>query len=277
MPSRVFPHHGERTVTIHNLCVNNPLWAPAEPSAADKTHALLGFNAGVDTHGSDGNTRTRRRRGTGATAHITSRACGRSSYPSPVIIWINGPMGVGKTQVAHELAHRIINSFVCDPELLGVAIRRMNPPVLRNRQWQEFPHWRCGVRQIAHDVASGYDGLVVMPGTLLNEDHHDEIVGGLRRLGHEVQHISLMASAETVRKRLRVRGQGKRSEAAARITVDLQRLSRPQFATHVDTDDLSVCEAAEEVSRLLDLRLGPSGNAVQQRLRRLSVTVRHIR
>jgi deoxyadenosine/deoxycytidine kinase len=33
-----------------------------------------------------------------------------------MLIWLNGPFGVGKTQTAHELSRRLPTSVVCDPE-----------------------------------------------------------------------------------------------------------------------------------------------------------------
>ncbi|MDG3135252.1 adenylyl-sulfate kinase [Streptococcus suis] len=36
-----------------------------------------------------------------------------------MIIWLNGPFGVGKTTLANILHKRIENSYLYDPELLG--------------------------------------------------------------------------------------------------------------------------------------------------------------
>lgn len=193
-----------------------------------------------------------------------------------MLIWINGPGGVGKTQVAHELAYRLPGGFVCDPEPLGFAIQRMIPPPLRT-DFQAFPQWRSGVVAVLDDLLSRHDGVVIVPGTILDEDHLDEIVGGLRRRGHDVHHVCMLASRETLRRRLRSRADGRGSYAAARIDTSLAALARPAFATHVRTDGLSVSEVAEEVARLTGLELGPPGSRVRQRLRRTWVTLRQIR
>lgn len=193
-----------------------------------------------------------------------------------MLIWINGPGGVGKTQVAHELAFRLPGSFVCDPEPLGFAIQRMMPPPLRT-DFQAFPLWRSGVVAVLDDLLPRHDGVVIVPGTILDEEHLDEIVGELRRRGHAVHHVCLLASRETLRRRLRSRGDGRGSYAAARIDANLAALGRPAFAIHVRTDGLSVSEVAEEIARLSGREPSSPGGRARQILRRIRVTLRHIR
>jgi 2-phosphoglycerate kinase len=48
-----------------------------------------------------------------------------------MLIWINGPFGVGKTATAYELNRRLPGSAVCDPAHVGFGMRRMLPPPLR--------------------------------------------------------------------------------------------------------------------------------------------------
>jgi hypothetical protein len=64
-----------------------------------------------------------------------------------MIVWINGAFGAGKTQTAHELCRRLARGWVCDPELLGFAIQRMQPPP-RRADFQDEPLWRTGVRDL---------------------------------------------------------------------------------------------------------------------------------
>ena len=81
-----------------------------------------------------------------------------------MLVFINGPMGVGKTQVAHELAHRLDGGFVLDPERLGKAIQRMTPPRLRTEWWQENALWRRTLSDLAADLSDRYDLVVLIPG-----------------------------------------------------------------------------------------------------------------
>jgi hypothetical protein len=48
-----------------------------------------------------------------------------------MLLWINGPCGVGKTVTAFELNRRLPGSVVCDPEHVGFGMHRMLPPSLR--------------------------------------------------------------------------------------------------------------------------------------------------
>ena len=45
-----------------------------------------------------------------------------------MLVWINGAFGAGKTQTAFELARRLADAHVADPELLGFALRWTLPP-----------------------------------------------------------------------------------------------------------------------------------------------------
>ncbi len=85
-----------------------------------------------------------------------------------MLIWINGPFGVGKTQVAHELKRKCPGSVIADPELLGFGIQRMYPPELRV-DFQDTPWWMPTVADILIDVARRHPGDVIVPMTL-----HDE-------------------------------------------------------------------------------------------------------
>jgi hypothetical protein len=44
-----------------------------------------------------------------------------------MIIWINGPFGVGKTQTAYNLSRRIKGSFIYNPEDIGYFTRKRIP------------------------------------------------------------------------------------------------------------------------------------------------------
>ncbi|HZZ53724.1 MAG TPA: hypothetical protein VFE26_05505 [Trebonia sp.] len=64
-----------------------------------------------------------------------------------MLVWINGPSGVGKTATAFELHRRLPGSAVCDPGHVGLGMRRMLPASLRGN-FQDIPTWRHAVREL---------------------------------------------------------------------------------------------------------------------------------
>ncbi|GAA1996321.1 tunicamycin resistance ATP-binding TmrB [Nocardiopsis rhodophaea] len=194
-----------------------------------------------------------------------------------MLIWINGAFGAGKTQTAFELHRRLPGSFVCDPEHLGFGLHRMLPRGWRG-DFQDIAAWRQGVHEVLDSLLRGFDGTILVPMTVVVPKYHREMFGRLQESGHDVWHISLMASPQTLMRRIRGRGEGRNSFAARRLEPCLAALRQPDFAAHLETDDLSVASVAETIADEAGLHLAPdSGSALTRRARRWWTTLRHIR
>lgn len=110
-----------------------------------------------------------------------------------MIIWINGPFGVGKT----TLAARVPDATVYNPEIIGGFLQR-TIGLFRPGDFQDLPAWRSAVvRGIARRR-----GTVVVPMSVLNPDYLSELLDGLRARGREVLHITLHASREELTRRI---------------------------------------------------------------------------
>ncbi|MFW0791601.1 AAA family ATPase [Gordonia sp. CPCC 205333] len=204
------------------------------------------------------------------------------SYP---LLWINGAFGAGKTQTAFELHRRLLNSFVSDPELVGFGIHRMLPESARD-DFQDRPQWRSAVIATLADAVATHDGPVIVPMTLVEPDYFDEVMEGLSDAGVEVRHFALIASARTLRKRLRLRlgyGVGKlfgHDETWAMQQIDrcTTALSDKRFDVPIGTDDRTVDEVVEEIANQTGLPLvKPRLSASRYQLRRIRVGLAHIR
>lgn len=194
-----------------------------------------------------------------------------------MLLWINGPFGVGKTQTAYVLARRLPGSFVCDPEQLGFGIQRMMPPELRG-DFQDVPLWREGVRRVLDTNLSHCDGVIIVPMTVVNPVYFGEIVGELRRAGHQVQHVALLASRETLLRRLRSRADFSQRWSSQQIERCLHGLNQLDPAEHLHTDGLTHEQVVEAVAKRAGLTLQPDTLPVwQRRLKRLRVRLRSIR
>ena len=198
-----------------------------------------------------------------------------------MLVWINGPFGGGKTVTAFELARRCEGAVVCDPEEVGFGLRRAMPPAVWGGDFQDLRSWRQGVVEVLDRTLNGIDGPVLVPMTLVDERYVEEVIGGLRALGHDVRHIALMTSAQEVRRRLYWRGiPGINRDLWALEQVDrcLEALNRPGFAEPVDTAGRTVAEVADAVADLVGLRITPSDDGpVRAWLRRTRTSLAHIR
>ncbi|MEU4766134.1 AAA family ATPase [Actinosynnema sp. NPDC023794] len=208
-----------------------------------------------------------------------------------MLLWINGPFGGGKTQTAHEIRRRLPGSFLSDPEHVGFALHRMTPRPLRG-DFQDLASWRRGVVEVLDRAASGHDGVIVVPMTVVEPAYFREVVGGLRDRGHDVRHFALLAERETVVRRLSERVFGRaarvvlgreaslRRESFALRVLDrcLERLREPEFAEHVWTDHLTVEQVADRVAASAGLTLAPNTDGrLRGRVRRTWTSVKHIR
>lgn len=195
-----------------------------------------------------------------------------------MIIWINGAFGAGKTQTAYELHRRLPGSYVYDPENVGYFIRKNVPGKIALGDFQDYPMWRDANYGMLKHLDREYDGIVIAPMTLVRPPYFDEIVGRLREDGAEVHHFALCAGKETLLRRLKGRGEGRESWAAAQIDRCISALSDERFKHHLDTEGCSIADNAERIAELAGVSLQPDGrSAVRKVYDRIRTQIRHIR
>lgn len=210
-------------------------------------------------------------------------ASGHGAFPGTgKMLWINGPCGVGKTATAFELHRRLPGSVICDPEHVGYGMRRMLPASLRRGLFQDMPAWRHSVLELLRLTLAEHRGPVIAPMTLVNYDHYREIIGGLRIGGVEVHHFALLAEPATIVRRLRARSLGRepRTQPWETDVLDdwLDKLRRPEFARHVDTEGRTVAQVADVVSGAAGLTIKPSTDGPMRAwLHRYATTARSVR
>ncbi|MCE7079335.1 NUDIX hydrolase [Streptomyces sp. ST2-7A] len=122
-----------------------------------------------------------------------------------MIIWLNGAFGAGKRSVAVELVELLPGGVLFEPGRLTALLRRTLPA----KSWEEtgdvrdLPAWRRLVVEAVAAVHRETGGTLVVPGSLLNRSHRDEIFGGLAACGLSVRHLLIHVGEADLRHRLR--------------------------------------------------------------------------
>lgn len=169
-----------------------------------------------------------------------------------MIVWINGPFGVGKTTLTKELCRRDPRARAFDPERIGWILQR-TVGLLKPGDYQDLPAWRSATVKAAAWQSRGADPLIV-PMTLLRDPMLREIVDGLRARGHEVRHLLLDASAPVLIERV------ENDEDDGPQEWRLEQLGAYLTARHdlrrrvdavLDTDDLEADEVADEAEAII--------------------------
>ena len=171
-----------------------------------------------------------------------------------MIVWLNGPFGVGKTQVALDLHTRLPGSFIFDPEEIGFALNKLTPPHKRLEDFQDYPLWREMVYKTLLYADSSETTLIV-PMTLVTPSYFEEVIGGLRSKGAVVNHVALLAPKETILQRLKNRGDGHQSWPAAQLERCLAGLELIAWDEQLPTEGLTVSDVADRVAARFRLEL----------------------
>jgi len=196
-----------------------------------------------------------------------------------MIIWINGAFGAGKTQAAFELHRRIENSFVYDPENLGFFISKNIPSSIKNKgDFQDYEVWRGLNFSLINYIEKNYEGVIIIPMTIVNPKYFNEIVGSLRSQGVIVKHYALMASKETLLKRLKSRGDGANSWPAQQIDRCLKGLSNEDFQSFINTENMSITDIVEKIAIMSEVNLLPDDRGrLKKKINYLRTQLKHIR
>src|SRR5215471_7707489 len=130
-------------------------------------------------------------------------AQGLTGYLVPVIIWINGGFGAGKTTLAQELHRRLPDTIVYNPEDVGLMLWKWMPPP--NGDFQHLPSWRELVVATALSLRRHHADTLIARMSLIRDAYRDQILGGLADAGEQVLHVFLEADAGVLRERLNAR------------------------------------------------------------------------
>jgi hypothetical protein len=103
----------------------------------------------------------------------------------PVIIWINGGFGAGKTTLAQELHRRLPDAVVYDPEDVGLMLWKWIRP---NGDFQHLPSWRELVVATALSLRRHHAETLIVPMSLIRDAYRAEILGSLADAGEEILH-----------------------------------------------------------------------------------------
>jgi predicted kinase len=161
----------------------------------------------------------------------------------PVIIWINGGFGAGKTTLAEELHRRLPDAVMYDPEDVGLMLWKWLPP---NGDFQHLPSWRELVVATALSLRRHHAQTLIVPMSLVRDAYRAQILGGLAGAGEEVLHVFLEADAGVLRERLNAR-----SRAADPGNREWDQAAREFGLTPVDE---AVAAAARQPGGTLMLR-----------------------
>lgn len=118
-----------------------------------------------------------------------------------MILWLNGPFGVGKTTTAHTLVAETTGWRLFDPEHVGYMLQAN----LRDLDFGDFQHlqpWRNLVPHALREVNRLTDTHLIAPQSVLVSDYWDELSCNMGDLDLEVVHVVLDCQEEALAKRI---------------------------------------------------------------------------
>jgi hypothetical protein len=119
-----------------------------------------------------------------------------------MLVWLNGPFGIGKTVTAHALVERLPQAILYDPEPLGAVLRPMLASVDPVIDFQDLRPWRQLVVDTARVLRQTYACPLVMPMTVLRRDYLEELMDGLHQVDEELHCFRLVAPEPVLRARI---------------------------------------------------------------------------
>ena len=178
---------------------------------------------------------------------------GRGSAASvePVIVWLNGTHGAGKTTTSPLVQQLIPDSRVFDAEKVGVTLMDITPGLPATDNFQHWPPWRPLVVETARHVLDYTGGTLVIPMTVLVERYWREISAGLAQHAIPVRHFVLHADQDTLRGRIdgdSVMGPSTFRLAYLEPYAEAARTWLHREAEVVDTTHLTPAQAAQRIA-----------------------------
>ena len=158
-----------------------------------------------------------------------------------MIIFINGPFGVGKTTIAEMLVKAIPNSMLFDAEEVGYFLRHILKDVERTHDFQDLTMWRPLVVTTTRMLCETYNRTLIMPMTIWYRPYFDDVIGNIRQFEPNLYHFCLTARKETLITRLHQRDTSPESFVwcMERNEQAIKAFQSPVFAQQIETDEMT--------------------------------------
>ncbi len=168
-----------------------------------------------------------------------------------MIIFLNGPFGVGKTTTAQLLVARLPHAMVYDPEVMGSYLHSLLQTVDPVADFQDYELWRTLTVEVARLLRVTYERTLIVPMTITRQDYYANILHGFRQIDPDVGCVRLVASMEVLRQRIEASDDEQaRGWRLDHMAQGLTALSDPVFGIEVQTD---TCTPADVVDTILGL------------------------
>jgi hypothetical protein len=165
--------------------------------------------------------------------HLRADAIEINTFAGKMILFINGPFGVGKTSVAKVLVQKLPHSMLYDPEVVGAVL-----------------HARL-LRKVSART-------LLIPMTVWRRDLFDPIIAGLRRDDEDLSYFRLTASRDVLMDRIASDTEDREAYAwrTAHVEVCLKSSRYPAFGTEICTDMRTPVEIADQILKCLAVQTG---------------------
>ncbi len=172
-----------------------------------------------------------------------------------VLIFVNGPFGVGKTTTANLLVERIPHAMVYDPEVIGSYVRYLLRAVEQADDYQDHVLWRILTIDVARLLRETYGRSLVVPMSITRRDYYDAITEGFRQVDPDLACFRLMASPEMLRARILASDDVEAREwRLSHMEHGLAALEDPGFGVEIRTDTMSPEAVADRIIAMLPIQ-----------------------
>jgi AAA domain len=174
-----------------------------------------------------------------------------------MILFLNGPFGIGKTTVATILVQQVPHAMLYDPEEVGSLVQKLVRPIEQISDFQDLAPWRTLVVEVARSLKGTYRRTLIIPMTIWRHDYFETIIKGLHDIDPDTICFRLTASKDTLMSRIlsRPETQGPHAWCITHLEVGIAASNNPFFGIEIQTDGYTPAEVARMIMETLSIDL----------------------